>query len=82
MRSMATSLASLARFNEQLRLREAHADQAYSNGKASGDPEDSLPCVGAAAHAEIGARRADITERVALLENSRHETPGVHGAVF
>lgn len=49
-RSMATSLASLARLNEELRFREAHADQANSDGKPSCDPEDSLPCVDGAAH--------------------------------
>lgn len=79
---MATSLASLARLNEQLRFREAHADQADSDGKSSGDPEDGLPCVDGAAHAEVCASRADIAERVALLENTRHETSSVHGTVL
>lgn len=81
-RSMATSLASLARLNEKLRFREAHADQADSDRKSSSDPEDSLPCLDVATHTEVCTSRADIAEGVALLENTRHETSSVHGTVF
>lgn len=70
-------LASFFRFDEQLRLGEADANEADTDGQASGNPEDSLPALNTATDAEVCACSTNIAKRVALLENAGHKTTSV-----
>lgn len=45
-------------------------------GLLTSNPEDGLPAIGRAADAEVGARREDVAEGVALLQDARHQSTG------
>ena len=68
--------------NELLGFGEEEADDSNSNGQSGADPEDGFPGLGRASDTEIGTGGDDITERVTLLEDSRHETSSIDGTVF
>ena len=65
-----------------LRFGEADAHEAYSDGKAGGDPEDRLSRARGSADTQIGTGSKNVAERVALLQDTRHETAGVDRATL
>ena len=73
-RSLVLLLAQLLCLDELLGLGEANTDKTNEDGEASTDPEDNLPGVGLTTDTKVGASSENITERVTLLENTRHQT--------
>lgn len=68
--------------NKLLRFGEEEADDSDTNGQTGADPEDGFPGLGGTSNAEVGTGGEDIAERVALLEDSRHEASRIDGTVF
>jgi len=61
-------------FQELLGLGEQTSGKTDRDGEASCDPEDSLPCLCCTTDTKIGAGSEHISERVSLLQDTRHQT--------
>lgn len=67
---------------ELFALREQQSGESDGHGQASGNPENSLPCLGCSSHTEIGAGCEDVPKGVSLLQDTGHQTSCVDGAMF
>jgi hypothetical protein len=81
-RGVSMGFSGLASFDELPGLGEEAADDADADGDAGSDPEDGLPAVVGTADTEIGACGAHVAEGIPLLEDTRHQTAGIGGAVL
>ena len=75
-------LALLLCIKELLGFGEANADKTNEDGETGTDPEDSLPGVCRVTYTQVGASGENITERVTLLEDTRHKTTSVDTGII
>lgn len=80
--SRSLSVATFLRLDKLLGLGEAATDETNTDGKASGDPEDSLPGFDCTSDAKIGASGEHITHGVTLLQDTRHEAASISRAIL